>query len=144
MHMPVTYIHAISSCTCMYCPTQVCIVLIHYVIWSYIQIFWSQWETAYCIFKWTRNMGPVLCLRNNTENNSKIVSYPLISEWQKSINLQSLFCYLFQVNLILHAYMIHNWITLLYNFNSLHPPKWVVWSRIVPTLGFNCSLYSCL
>lgn len=109
-------------------------------------IFLCQWEIAYFIFKWTRNMGPVLCHRNNTENNSKIVSYPLISKWQKSINLQWIFCYLFQVNLKIHAYFIHNWITLLSNFNFLHPPKWVVRSldRIVPSLGFNCSLYSCL
>lgn len=92
---------------------------------SYTIFFWSQWEIACCIFKWIRNMGPVLCHRNNTENNSKIVSYPLISKWQKSINLQWIFCYPFQVNIKIHAYMIHNWITLLHNFNSLHPPKWV-------------------
>lgn len=141
MHMPVTYLHTISSWTCMY-------VYIWFTMWYELlyHFFWSQWEIACCIFKWIRNMGPVLCHRNNTENNSKIVSYPLISKWQKSINLQWIFCYPFQVNIKIHAYMIHNWITLLHNFNSLHPPKWVVWSldRIVPSLGFNCSLYSCL
>lgn len=146
MHMPVTYIHTILSWTCLYSSIHICICLIHYRIWSHIPIFSSQWETTDCIFMWTRNMDPVLCHRSNKKKNSKIVFYPLIHKWPKSINLQSSICYLFLVNLKIHACMICNWITLGCNCNSLHPPKHAVSSlaRIMCSLCFNCSLYSCI
>lgn len=126
----------IKKCICLwYIYTQVPAVHACIVPHKYVYIWFTMWydliyqffeinERQHTVsFKWTRNMGPVICHRNNTENNSKIVSYPLIFKWQKSTNLQWIFFYLFQVNLKLHAYMTHNWITLLCNFNSVHPPK---------------------